>query len=85
MVSTLHADIPYVVDAGRSALLSPEGDASGLAENLQRLLENRGTWEAMGEAGRERVEARHDIRKEIVALEEKYGRLIAQGGRTSQR
>ena len=70
-----HADIPYVVMPGRSALLCTEGDWRALRENMGHLLENRDEWEKMGECGRDFVRERHDVAKEVVALENRYHEL----------
>ena len=56
IVSTLHADIPEVVEDGIAGLLSPEFDDRALARNLQWLLEHPEHWPAMGRSGRERME-----------------------------
>jgi colanic acid/amylovoran biosynthesis glycosyltransferase len=72
IISTKHADIPYVTVPGKSALLSDEKDVSGLARNLSSLLENPNKWPEMGQFGRDRVARFHDVRKEIVKLIEKY-------------
>lgn len=75
IVSTFHADIPEVVVPGVSALLSPERDVDGLAENLARLVAEPGKWEAMGRAGRAHVEAQHDVRVQTARLEELYSQV----------
>ena len=48
--------IPRLVEHGRNGLLSPAGDAAALAENCCRLLDDGVVCDAMGQAGRERVE-----------------------------
>jgi colanic acid/amylovoran biosynthesis glycosyltransferase len=72
IISTIHADIPNIVLPGKSALLSKEKDSFTLAQNIAYLLENQEVWESMGQKGREFVENYHDIKKEVVNLEEKY-------------
>ncbi len=76
VLSTRHADIPYVVAPGQSALLSGERDISGLAANLIRLLEDQQCWSKMGEAGRSHVENFHDVETEVPRLESIYAGLI---------
>lgn len=72
VISTTHADIPYIVCPNESALLSPERDVNSLANNISHLLDNSESWHRMGKIGREHVEKFHDIRKEVIALENIY-------------
>lgn len=76
VVATTHADIPYVVVAGKSGLLAPEGDPSALAECLKSLLETPDRWAEMGRAGRRHVEQNHDVRTAAAGLEETYLALM---------
>lgn len=76
IVSTEHADIPNVVVPNRSALLSAEKNVEELTRNILFLLENQQLWSAMGKVGREFVEEYHDIKKEVLNLEEKYKGLL---------
>lgn len=78
VISTRHADIPYVVVPGESALLSDERDIAGLAANIIRLLTDQQCWPRMGAAGRHHVETFHDVRKEIPRLESLYAGLIGK-------
>jgi len=48
VLATAHADIPNIVLADKSALLSPERDVEGLADNLKRLLLQPERWLEMG-------------------------------------
>jgi len=80
VVSTTHADIPYVVVPGRSALLSHERDVAALTANLERLLASPEHWRQMGEAGRAHVEAHHDAAREIPRLEDLYRELALPHG-----
>jgi colanic acid/amylovoran biosynthesis glycosyltransferase len=76
VIATEHADIPNVVVPDRSALLSAERDVNGLARNILFLLENQQLWSRMGKTGREFVEQYHDIKKEVLNLEEKYRQVL---------
>ena len=53
--------VPDIVAEGKSALLSPEGDAAALAENLARLLAAPDRVSTMGEAARAHIRARHTL------------------------
>jgi colanic acid/amylovoran biosynthesis glycosyltransferase len=76
VVATSHADIPYVTCQSKSALLAPERDVDALAENIRHLFETPETWAQMGEKGRKHVEKFHDIKKEVLALENLYKGII---------
>ncbi len=76
IISTEHADIPNVVVPNRSALLSAERNVEALTRNILFLLENQQLWSPMGKVGREFVEEYHDIKKEVLNLEEKYKSLL---------
>jgi colanic acid/amylovoran biosynthesis glycosyltransferase len=55
IISSVHADIPFVMRPGVSGLLAPERDIQGLATALRYLLERPERWAVMGEAGRQHV------------------------------
>jgi colanic acid/amylovoran biosynthesis glycosyltransferase len=76
VISTSHADIPYITIPGESALLSDEKDVEVLSFNIKRLLSNPETWEKMGRKGRQYVEQNHDIKKQILNLENIYRKHI---------
>lgn len=76
VLSTLHDDIPYITVPGQSAWLSPEGDAEALVEMLCRAAKEAPRWSAMGKAGRAKIEADHDINREIGRLEDLYQEAV---------
>ena len=76
VIATTHADIPNIVVPGKSALLSAEKDSIGLSKNIEHLLNNQDSWEIMGRFGREFVTQHHDIKKEVIGLENKYMALL---------
>jgi colanic acid/amylovoran biosynthesis glycosyltransferase len=78
VITTEHADIPYVTVKGGSALLSPEKDLESLAHNIRQLLHIHKRWARMGRKGRYHVEAFHDIKKEVETLENIYDRFVKQ-------
>jgi colanic acid/amylovoran biosynthesis glycosyltransferase len=85
LVSTVHADIPFVVaDPSR---LAAEEDVDALADELVRLNElSAGEWTAAAEKGRAFVESRHDARIVAAELEAVYREaLAASNGAASQR
>ena len=78
IVSTYHADIPYITIQGESALLSEERDVDGLCANMRYFLSNPNIWEKMGKKGREHVEKNHSIKNQIFNLENVYTECITE-------
>ncbi len=78
LLATQHADIPYIVAEGESALLAPERDVDALFKNLLVLLEEPERWAPMGAAGRVRVEHLHDALVEVPRLEQLYLELAKE-------
>jgi colanic acid/amylovoran biosynthesis glycosyltransferase len=72
VISTTHADIPYITSPEKSALLSPEKDVENLCYNTRYLLNNSEVWSKMGKQGRRHVEKYHDVEKEVLTLEKIY-------------
>lgn len=72
VISTTHADIPYITSQNDSALLSPERDVDNLVDNIRYLFENPKIWLEMGKKGRQHIENFHNVRKEVGALENIY-------------
>jgi colanic acid/amylovoran biosynthesis glycosyltransferase len=85
VVSTRHADIPFVV--AEPERLAAEGDVDGLAEELVRVSEvSESEWTALGERGRAFVESRHDARVVAAELERVYREaLTSSEGAPSKR
>ena len=71
--ATAVGGIPALV--GDSALLSPAGDAGSLADNCMRLLAEPRRCDAMGRAGRERVERNFSFSRMVAAHEALFTRL----------
>jgi colanic acid/amylovoran biosynthesis glycosyltransferase len=76
IVATSHADIPFVVCEGTTALLAPERDVTALKRHLQFFIEHPDALSPFGRAGRRFVEQRHDIRREARELERRYRTLV---------
>jgi colanic acid/amylovoran biosynthesis glycosyltransferase len=76
VVATDHADIPFVVCEGQTALLAPERDVTALKRHLQFFIDQPDALGSFGLAGRGFVERRHDIRVEARKLESRYRRLL---------
>lgn len=69
--------LPEVVDHGVTGLVVPRGDASALAEALDRLLADPALRRQMGRAGRERALRLFDWDIAAAKLEEVYDKLLS--------
>lgn len=76
IISSEHADIPYITAGGRSAMLSPERDVESLVENIRVLLTKEEVRADMSTKGRAHVEQFHNVRNEVQALENIYYRCL---------
>ena len=79
VVSTTHSDIPYITKPNESAFLADEKNSDQLKEIILELAGSKDKWENYGRAGREHVEAYHNIKKEVKILEDRYSKLIGSG------
>ncbi len=68
VVSSRQSGIPELVEDGVSGLLCPPGDAGALADALERLARDPDLRRRMGEAGRARVLADFDLRRNAAEL-----------------
>ncbi len=78
VLSTTHADIPNIVIPGSSAILVGEHQVEDLTKATKYLLHHPEVWESMGKAGRQFVETKHDIKREVKNLEAKYENLLKE-------
>ncbi len=62
-IATDHGGIPELVEDEISGFLVPERDSEAIAQKLDYLIEHPERWEAMGKAGRRRVEEKYDKEK----------------------
>ncbi len=76
VISTRHADIPEVVADGESGLLAPEYDDGALTANLEWMLTHVEQWEAMGRAGRARMEREFSALTQAERIEDVYRSLL---------
>jgi len=72
VISTYHADIPYITVPEESALLVPERDNGAITDALIYLIDHPESWEKMGRVGRSHVHEFHNIKTEIMRLEDMY-------------
>jgi colanic acid/amylovoran biosynthesis glycosyltransferase len=76
VVSTLHGDIPEVVENGRSGLLAPERDVMAVFQHLQWLVQHPDEWDQITRAARARVEAEFNARVQGERLARLYQEIL---------
>lgn len=72
VVSSIHCDIPEMVEAGRSGLLVPERDVPGLTQALVWLVEHPEAWGDMARAARDHAEREYSMYRQGRRLAEIY-------------
>lgn len=75
-VSTYHSSIPELVTDGVNGYLVPEKNSHALADKLIRLIEQPHTWEQLGLAARENIEAGFSQEKQVGQLELWFDQII---------
>jgi glycosyltransferase involved in cell wall biosynthesis len=73
VIATRVGGIPELVKDEETGFLVERGDVQGLAKRISALLDDPGRRESMGRAGRARVDAYFDLRKNVARLLEVYG------------
>lgn len=85
VVATAVGGNPEVIVEGQTGFLVPRGSAEKLAEKIVWLLDHPREAQAMGRAGRERVETHFDVRQTVRAYQRLYyevaGRPLPDSGR----
>ena len=76
VVATRGGGIPEIVVDGKTGLLVPMGDARAMADAIGSLLSDPARAEAMGRAGRERVEQCFTIAHTAQGVQAVYDRLL---------
>jgi len=76
VVATAVGGTPEAVQDGVTGILVPPRDSAALARAIDRLLNHRGLAEAMGRAGRSRVDAHFSVRAMVSASERLYRQIL---------
>ena len=77
IVSSRHADIPFVAPEGACSLLADERDVGALSEALVAVVTDEALGDRLATSGRERVESHHNLEKQARALEGVYDEVRA--------
>lgn len=83
VISTRHSGIPELVEDQVSGFLVNERDLDGLSRAIETILCEPERWNAMGRAGRQRVEREFDHAKLMSELHDHYRRVVASDRRAS--
>ena len=78
VVTTDTGDVRELVDDGVEGFVVGEDDVQGFAERLERLVRDPALRARMGQAARQKVMAKFDLRTQAVAYRELYLRLLAE-------
>ena len=73
VVATRVGGIPELITDGLSGCLVARGDTHAMADRILKLLADPQLRRRMGQAGRETVEAKFDLRKNVAQLIDSYG------------
>lgn len=76
VVATIHSGIPEAVISGETGFLVPEKDVRSLAEKIDILLSDSHLADRMGRKGRELVEEKFNLGKQIEKLEQIYREFL---------
>jgi colanic acid/amylovoran biosynthesis glycosyltransferase len=76
VVSTRHADIPFVTGEGTAAHLSDERDVDGLAAGLRQVLNEDEKVKRMVDAGQRAAEETHSLAAQAQSLERHYDTVL---------
>jgi colanic acid/amylovoran biosynthesis glycosyltransferase len=72
IVSSRHADIPFVAPEGTCSLLTDERDVEALAAALIAVVTDETLAERLARSGRQRAETYHDLKEQAASLEAVY-------------
>ncbi len=76
VVATRHAGIPEQIDDGTTGLLADERDVAGLAAHLVTLARDPARRDAMGRAGRDKMQREFSLAVHTARLEAVYDELL---------
>lgn len=77
VISTDHADIPDIIDHGKTGWLVPERSVDALADCLNALISHPDKWEPIISAGRKRMEQVFDAHTQGTRLADIYREVLS--------
>jgi len=77
VVATSVGGNPEIVESGRTGLLVPPSNPAALADAMVTLCRQQETWNALGRAGRERVEQHFEVSRMVTDYDDVYRELLA--------
>jgi colanic acid/amylovoran biosynthesis glycosyltransferase len=77
VVGSTHADIPFLVEDGRTGFLAPEGSVDGLVHAIQRAVQARDLWPEIANAARAAVVSDHGDAALAASLAAAYDAALA--------
>ncbi|QDT55389.1 Putative glycosyltransferase EpsF [Caulifigura coniformis] len=80
VVTTAVGGSPEIVEEGVTGHLAPAQNPQALADAMIRMCERRGEWQAIGSAGRARVEQHFNVRTMMNGYERLYEELLESKG-----
>lgn len=63
---------PEIVEHGKTGYLVPSRNVEALADGIVRMWQERGRWQEMGQAGRQRVQEHFEVRQMVQEYETEY-------------
>jgi glycosyltransferase involved in cell wall biosynthesis len=78
VIATWHGGIPDVVIHGKTGLLSAEFDIESMADNMTRILREKGLAKQLGEAGRKRVKENFSMEKHLGILQNEIEKAFTE-------
>lgn len=76
VISTLHSDIPEIIQDGKTGLLAKERDIDGIIKHLRWLINNHEGWELILKASRNYIENEFDASIQANKLVKIYQKIL---------
>lgn len=76
VISTLHSDIPEIIQNGKTGLLAKERDIEGIIKHLRWLIDNHEQWELILKASRNHIENEFDASIQANKLVKIYQNIL---------
>jgi colanic acid/amylovoran biosynthesis glycosyltransferase len=81
VISTYHGGIPELIEHKRTGYLSPEKDHEALAKGIKYFLDHPRVWASYSQLGRQVIEDKFDLKKQILEQQKLYNLIITKNKR----